>query len=1041
MPIRIYALAKDLKIDSKDLVDLCTKAGITGKGSALASLEDDEVTKLKSYLDGASKRSAPAPAAPLVDMKAVLASPVGSTATLPPPPPPPPKTPPKRSAPVVEEPTPAVAEEAAPTPPPEPAAEPTPPPVVVAETPVPVEPKVEEAPAAPAVKVPPPAPTVRVAPAAPKTTPPRKEQAPPAAPAASNPSATTTPPPGNAPSTPPPSSSPSAPQRRQPGPLAPRPADMAPVRGDSLSPGRRPGIIKVLDAGKRNVETKGKEGGAPGAPAGDPPRDPQRGQARRPVIRLGEMPKSNQPPPPPPKSNEPAPQKPIMRLPTDAIAGGKRGVKPPLGELTASMNRDRRGPGDVAGKKPAMRGPLPIEPDLTTPGKGGALARGKKGVKGAPGTDAGLADMASVRADRNKARGPQQAGRRSNHFSHDDDGGRRRKNTLTRLKSHQRTAAAPRKDKLEVEVPCTVRTFSEQAGIGAGKVVAKLMVLGIMARINDPIPNEYVELLIGELGLDVTVKQPLTLEEELTKEFEGTEDAPESLVARPPIVTFLGHVDHGKTSLLDRIIGTNVVSGEAGGITQHIRAYTIKTKDGRVVAFVDTPGHEAFTEMRARGANVTDIAVLVVAADDGVMPQTEEAISHAKAAGVPIVVAMNKCDLPGADQQRVLQQLATAGLLPSEWGGEVEVVRTSAITGEGMDTLLETLLVTAELHEYKANPTREASGMCLESEQEAGRGVIAKLMVQNGTLREGDIVVCGSAHGRVKAMYDTLRPRVRLKEAPPSTPINVTGLDVAPGAGEKFYVLDDIGRARELAVGRADKSRHQSLSGTTTKVSFEEFQKQLSEGRVGKTEEATYLNLIIRADVRGSIEAILKELSKFDHPEVKIKVLQASVGGVSVADVTLAHASNAVIIAFNVIPDEAARALSDDRHVEIRRYDIIYKVTDDIKALLEGKLKPEERVVDMGRALVKQAFVISRVGTVAGSQVIQGTIDRSCRVRVNRENRTIGDYAIDSLRRDKDDVKEVSRGMECGIKLANFNDIKEGDLLEAYKIEEVARTL
>ena len=350
-------------------------------------------------------------------------------------------------------------------------------------------------------------------------------------------------------------------------------------------------------------------------------------------------------------------------------------------------------------------------------------------------------------------------------------------------------------------------------------------------------------------------------------------------------MTFLGHVDHGKTSLLDKIIGINVVSKEAGGITQHIRAYTIATKDGRRVAFVDTPGHEAFTEMRARGANVTDIAVLVVAADDGVMPQTEEAISHIKAAEVPIVVAMNKIDLPAADEQKVLQQLATAGLLPSEWGGDVEVIRTSAHTGRGMDELLETLLVTAELHEYKANPNRPASGMCLEAEQEPGRGVIAKVMVQNGTLKDGDVVVCGGGHGRVKAMYDTLQVRKKVKEAGPSTPVNVTGLDVAPGAGDKFYVLDDIAQAREIAARREASNRQESLGGVSIKVSFEEFQRRLSEGKLqGDDAEVTVLNLIVRADVRGSIEAILKELGKFDHPEVKLKVLQASVGGITVAD-------------------------------------------------------------------------------------------------------------------------------------------------------------
>jgi translation initiation factor IF-2 len=702
----------------------------------------------------------------------------------------------------------------------------------------------------------------------------------------------------------------------------------------------------------------------------------------------------------------------------------------PLQALAEKVDRDRKQK-DTEKKLVGLAGA-----DART---GGPLAgKGKKKGRGDEDDRAGkgLADMASVRADRQKSRKV-----KVGEMGDDEGPAPRRKKTLTRSKAHGSTAA-PRKGKVAVELPCTVRTFSEATGVSSGQVLKALMGVGLMVNINAPIPDEYVELIAAELGLEVEFKAAQSLEEQLLARFDaGQEEDAGALAPRPPIVTVLGHVDHGKTSLLDRIIGTNVVAGEAGGITQHIRAYLIKTKDGRHVAFVDTPGHEAFTEMRARGANVTDIAVLVVAADDGVMPQTEEAISHAKAAEVPIVVAMNKMDLPGADEQKVLSQLSTAGLLPSEWSGDVEVVRTSATTGQGIDTLLETLLVTAELHEYKANPDKPARGTCLEAEQEAGRGVIAKLMVQDGTLKEGDVIVCGGGHGRVKAMYDTLRPRERLKKAGPSTPVNVTGLDNAPNAGDKFYVLDDIAQARALADQRQLAVREQALSGVTTKVSFEDFQQRLSEGRLGQEEDVATLNLIVRADVRGSIEAIQKELAKFDHPEVKVKVLQASVGGITVADVTLATASGAVIVGFNVIPDEAARALADDRQVEIRRYDIIYKLTDDIKLMIEGKLKPEERIIDMGAALVKQVFAISRVGAVAGCQVIRGSIERGCRVRVNRDNRTIGDYAMESLRREKDDVKEVARGMECGIKLAGFNDVKEGDVLDAYKIQEVARTL
>ncbi len=602
------------------------------------------------------------------------------------------------------------------------------------------------------------------------------------------------------------------------------------------------------------------------------------------------------------------------------------------------------------------------------------------------------------------------------------------------------STAAPRKEKAVLQLPCTVRSFSEAAGIPAGKVLGTLMQMGHPLTINANLDVELAELLALELEVELEFKQPKSLEEAVIEELENMEDPAEKLVPRPPVVTFLGHVDHGKTSLLDSIIGTRVVDKEAGGITQHIRAYQVD-KDGRPITFVDTPGHEAFTEMRARGANVTDIAVLVIAADDGIMPQTEEAISHAKAAGVPIVVALNKIDLPGVDQTRVLTQMTEYGLTPSEWGGDIEVVRTSAITGEGVDELLETLLTVAELHDYRANPDRPAIGVCLEAQQESDRGVIAKLIVQKGTLHVGDVLVCGTSYGRVKAMFDPLNPSRQIKSAGPSCPANVTGLESAPEAGERFHVLDDIAKAREIAAAREERSRAQSLAGTSPKVSFEHFQDLLQSGRLGQQEEKVELNLILRADTRGSLEAIEKELGKIEHPEVHIRILQKSVGGITVGDVTLASASHAVIVGFNVIPDEHARALADERQVEIRRYDIIYKLAEDIRALIEGRLRPEERVVELGRALVKQVFNITRVGTVAGCYVAQGSIQRGCRIRVHRDGRTIGDYALDSLKRHKEDVKEVPRGMECGIRLAGFNDLKQDDVLEAYRVEEVARKL
>lgn len=836
-----------------------------------------------------------------------------------------------------------------------------------------------------------------------------------------------------------PPAGPGVPTRPRPGAGGPPPLGF--TRQDYIPPGGATGRIRIL-------ENRG--GKKPGEAADAGKAGPLK--RREPVINLAKLPEVKQPTPVA-RSNEPPAQKPEMRLPKEAIRGAKAGARPPLEHLTQKPDARKpkpagsergpgSGPGGGAGGGPAARGQQPAAaPAGDTPlGKamGGRSRKKGDGTEG-PEAEKELAGMASSRADRQKARKLKPVDKVAGAPDEDDDSiARRRARRLTR-RSVGISTAAPRKDKIEVEAPCSVREFSEATGVGSGQILKVLMTMGVPVNINANLSLDQVELVAAELGLDIEIKAPESLEDTLLGQFKEEADDPAMLKTRPPVVTFLGHVDHGKTSLLDRIIGINVASGEAGGITQHIRAYEI-AKNGRKIAFVDTPGHEAFTEMRARGANVTDIAVLVVAADDGVMPQTEEAISHAKAAGVPIVVALNKMDLPGAKPDRVLQQLAAQGLMPSEWSGDVEVIRCSAMSGQGLDELLETLLVTADLHEYKANPDRAASGVCLEAEQEAGRGVIAKVMVKNGTLNVGDIVVCGAAHGRVKAMYDTLRPEQRLKKAGPSTPVNLTGLDLAPQAGDAFHVLTDIAQAREIAASRASARRETTLSGTS-RVSFEQFQQILSEGRIGEKRETVTLNLILRADVRGSIEAIQKELSKFSHPEVQLKLLQASVGGITVADVTLASASNAVIVGFNVIPDDAARTLADERQVEIRRYDIIYKVTDDIKAMIEGKLKPEERVVELGQAIVKQTFVISRVGTVAGCYVARGTIERGCRVRVFRDGRVIGEYAIDSLKREKDDAKEVSRGMECGIRLAGFNDVKKDDIFEAYKIEEVARTL
>jgi translation initiation factor IF-2 len=731
---------------------------------------------------------------------------------------------------------------------------------------------------------------------------------------------------------------------------------------------------------------------------------------------------------------EPAPQKPDLKLPADAIRASRAGPKPLQEHLR--KHEAKRKADVVKGKPEPGRGP---QPPAAPPGDASSRDRNRsKGVK-APAKDGEFAAALGGREQRqlNRKRSTAPTRFRPSSGGEDEASSGRFRRSRPKQKRSGTNTAAPRKGSVAVQLPATVRSFSEAIGVPVQKVLGRLLTLGTSLStnaINAELDAERVQLLAMEFGVEVELKNAVTLEEQLLGEIGNREDDPAQLEPRAPIVTFLGHVDHGKTSLLDRIIGIDVVSGESGGITQHIRAYSVE-KDGRTISFVDTPGHEAFTEMRARGANVTDIAVLVVAADDGVMPQTEEAISHARAAGVPIVVALNKTDLPGINYDRIYTQLVTAGLQPTEWGGDTELVKCSAITGAGIDELLETLLTIAELHDYKANPHRPAEGTCLEAELHEGRGVVAKLIVQNGTLKVGDVVVCGPAYGRVKAMYDTLRPRQTHAEARPSMPVNVTGLSVAPGAGDHFVVLSEIAQAREIAEQRAIVTRQMSLGGITAHVTLETLFDRL-DGESSQT-----LNLILRADVRGSIEAIRKELTKLEHPEVQIKILQATVGGVTEADVHLADASDAIIIGFNVVPDEGARSLAEQKGVQIRRYDIIYQVTDDLRKALEGLLEPEKREVDLGRALVQRTYTISRVGTIAGCRVLAGSVERNCRVRVVRDSRVIGDYGLDSLKREKDDAREVREGYECGMKLAGFNDLKEGDILEAYRIEEVARTL
>ncbi len=610
-----------------------------------------------------------------------------------------------------------------------------------------------------------------------------------------------------------------------------------------------------------------------------------------------------------------------------------------------------------------------------------------------------------------------------------DDGMQQSPGRGIRRRKKNRKGSIVHKTAAEVELPITIRSLSEAMGRPARDLIGILFQGGAMATVNDQITEETALELALELGVDLVIKRGRDIEEELNAQLEREED-PELLESRPPVVTILGHVDHGKTTLLDTIRKANVAGGEAGGITQHIAAYQVEY-EGKKLTFVDTPGHAAFGEMRARGANVTDIIVLVVAADDGVMPQTVECISHAKAAKVPIVVAMNKIDRPDTDEQRILSELASHDIVASEWGGDVEVVRTSALKGEGIDTLLETLLLTAELQEYKANPKAPGSGICLEAFRDEGRGVLAWMMVKKGTLHIGDVVLCGSAYGRVRAIYDD-RDR-ELSSAGPSTPVKIAGLDTMPGAGDQFYTMADIEDAR-LA---ADERRH---AGITERLGSSGRPKTLVD-ILNPATIAQDLPLILKADTPGSLEALRHEITKFEHPEVRVEIVHEGVGGVNESDVSLASAAGAIIIAFHVVSDDNATVLADREGVEIRRYDIIYEVTDHIKQALEGLLVPERVQETTGRALVLQTFKISRFGTIAGCRVLNGTIDRNSRVNVIRDQKIINDYEIASLKREKDDAKEVRDGMECGIRLAGFNDIKEGDLLEAYRVKEVKRKL
>ncbi|HEY7207934.1 MAG TPA: translation initiation factor IF-2 [Gaiellaceae bacterium] len=589
--------------------------------------------------------------------------------------------------------------------------------------------------------------------------------------------------------------------------------------------------------------------------------------------------------------------------------------------------------------------------------------------------------------------------------------------------------AAPPTGPVSVESGVTVRDFSQALGVGMQDIIKILMGLGVPKTATQSLSDDEVELLAEELKREVTIKHVGEEDEEP----EAFEDPEEKLLPRPPVVTIMGHVDHGKTTLLDAIRQTSVVETEAGGITQHIGAYQVDA-DGRKITFLDTPGHEAFTAMRARGAKGADIAVLVVAADDGVMPQTKESISHARAADVPIVVAVNKTDLPDANTDRVLGELATEGLQPEEWGGATQVSRVSAKQKENLDDLLEKILLVADAElDLRANPDAEASGPIVESRLDVGRGTVATMLVQRGTLRVGDAIVAGDAHGRVKGLFNYRGEK--LKDARPGEPVEVLGFDKPPPAGELARVVENDRQARHLANVRGERVRREQLAQQRpTGVSLERLFEQMQAGVVKD------LNLVVKADVDGSVEAVVSELSKIQHPEVRVNVIHQGVGGITENDVMLASASNALIVGFNVRPNAEARGLAEREGVDIRTYRVIYQLTEEIEQALVGMLSAVRTEEILGEAEVRETFRASRVGTIAGCMVTSGVVRRNAQVRVVRDGTVIYETSIDSLKRFQDDAREVQEGFECGIHLANFDDVKVGDVLEVYETREVERT-
>jgi translation initiation factor IF-2 len=982
--VRIFELAKELNMSSKDLIALFGRLGLEAKNQ-LSVVEPKVADLLRAQLKSAAKPAAKA--APVAKAAAKAAAPAAAVA----------------DAPV------AVAEPPAAPPPAPVAARPEPEPVPTL-TPVPSAPA-RRAPAPAAAAAPPPVDAVAVAPVESAVAAPPDEgdaHVPAAAAETVAPAAEAAP----RPSGPAPRVAPGAPPR--PGTAAPRPAPGAPPRPAAV--GSRPAA------------------GAPLRPIVGP-MPPRRPLPTDPIPQLRPVPAGQSsivaPRPAPVNPNSAAPgqnvgipgRPGVAPRPGTGLPG--QGYQPRPGQLGAPGAPGIPGaPGAPIQRRPAGNGPFRPLPGGPAPRPFTPRPPGSGPAPINPG--AGPAPSSGGR--------PGQRGGRSRE---DDQSKKDREQEMLLEKSRQRKGrmidgvVQPLPAKLEsIEIPdvLTVQELATSMIVSASDVIKELFRMGTMATINQNISSDQAIAVARKFGFNAIVKEA---GDEVVVEQE--EDRPELLTARPPVVTVLGHVDHGKTSLLDKIRFANVAAGEAGGITQKIGAYTVD-KDDRKITFIDTPGHEAFTAMRARGAKVTDVAILVVAADDGVMPQTREAISHIKAAGVPIVVAINKMDKEDAQPDRVKQQLTDEGLQPVEWGGKIEMVPVSARTGDGIAALLETVLLEADLKELKANKQRRATGVVIESALDRGRGAVATVLVQNGTLRVGDVVVVGHAYGKIRALIDDKGKQV--KKAGPSIPVEIMGLSDVPAAGDTLMVVSDERAAREAAAKRTIKRRDVRMAASSgQRVSLETFMAMPADGGQ-KT-----LNLILKAEGQGSVEALRSRVESLSTQEVDIRVILAGVGGITPNDVNLASASNAVLIGFNIRPDESVKRQAESEQVDLRFYQVIYDVENDLKKAMVGMLAPKFREVILGRAEVREIFKVSKVGAIAGCYVQSGKLTRNAKVRVIRDSAVVWDGELESLRRFKDDVKEVAENFECGVQVAKFADLKQGDVIEAWTSELVAPEL